>query len=194
MRTRDVSLFTIVLSLVVASVVSALAQAPAAGWAQFRGNPRLTGVAATAPSAVPMLRWTYEAADAIESSPAIVDSVVYVTSANGDLLALDLASGKLRWKYASGGSTGESSPTASASAVFFGDLGGKVHAVNIRDGSPLWTFTTGSEVKSSPVLANDLLLVGSYDTHLYALDSRTGKLRWKLQTTGPPQAPSAGPT
>jgi outer membrane protein assembly factor BamB len=46
-------------------------------------------------------------------------------------------------------------------------------------------------VKSSPVLANDLLLVGSYDTHLYALDSRTGKLRWKLQTNGPVHATPA---
>src|SRR3984893_16438401 len=118
MRTRDVSLFTIVLSLVVASVVSALAQAPAAGWAQFRGNARLTGIAATAPPAVPMLRWTYEAGDAIESSPAIVDAVVYVTSGHGDLLALDLASGKLLWKYATGGLTGESSLTANGSAVF----------------------------------------------------------------------------
>jgi outer membrane protein assembly factor BamB len=182
---------TVSAAVVVVCAVSALAQAPVVDWPQFRGNARLTGVAAAAPPAAPMLRWTYAAADAIESSPAIVDAVVYATSANGDLLALDLASGRLRWKYASGAMTGESSPTANRSAVFFGDLGGTIHAVNVRDGSRLWTFTTAGEVKSSPVLAGDLLLVGSYDTHLYALDSRTGKLRWKLRTDGPVHATPA---
>ena len=38
---------------------------------------------------------------------------------------------------------------------------------------------------------NDLVLIGSYDTHLYALDSRTGKLRWKFQTGGPVHATPA---
>ena len=36
-----------------------------------------------------------------------------------------------------------------------------------------------------------MVLIGSYDTHLYALDSRTGKLRWKLQTDGPVHATPA---
>jgi outer membrane protein assembly factor BamB len=28
------------------------------------------------------------------------------------------------------------------------------------------------------------VLIGSYDTHLYALESKTGKVRWKLKTNG----------
>jgi outer membrane protein assembly factor BamB len=28
------------------------------------------------------------------------------------------------------------------------------------------------------------MLIGSYDTHLYALDAKTGRLRWKLKTNG----------
>ena len=45
--------------------------------------------------------------------------------------------------------------------------------------------------KSSPVLVDDLVLIGSYDTHLYALERRTGKLRWKVQTDGPVHATPA---
>ena len=59
---------------------------------------------------------------------------------------------------------------------------------SVRDGSRLWTYKTDGEIKSSPTLAADLVLIGSYDTHLYALDSRTGKVRWKLQTNGPVHA------
>src|SRR5204863_212378 len=137
-------------------------------WPQFRGSSRLTGIAPAAPAPPLTVRWTYEAGDAVESSPAIRDGRVYVGVASGDLLALDLDSGKLQWKYATGGSIGESSPTVGDQAVFVGDLNGMVHAVSVRDGQRLWTFKTGGEVKSSPVLVGDTLLIGSYDTHLHA--------------------------
>ncbi|PWT86139.1 MAG: serine/threonine protein kinase [Blastocatellia bacterium] len=173
------------------SPVFAQAPAPADNWTQFRGNSGLTGVAASAPPATPTVRWTFEAGEAIDASPAIVDGVVYVASSNGDLLAIDLMSGQLRWKYATGGMIGESSPAVGNGAVFFGDLGGTVHAVDVRDGKRLWTFKTDGEVKSSPTIADDIVLIGSYDTHLYALDSRTGKVRWKVQTNGPVHATAA---
>ena len=70
--------------------------APANEWRQFRGTPRLTGLSATTPPATLKLLWTYDAGDVIDSSAAIADGVVYVGGGNGDLLALDLASGKLR--------------------------------------------------------------------------------------------------
>jgi hypothetical protein len=49
------------------------AQAPTGNWNQFRGNARLTGVAESAPPATLSLKWTYDAGDAIDSSPAIAD-------------------------------------------------------------------------------------------------------------------------
>ena len=67
---------------------------------------------------------------------------MYVGGGDGDLVALDLASGKLRWKYATGNLIGESSPAVSGDAVYIGDLGGVLHAVSVRDGKPLWTFKT----------------------------------------------------
>src|SRR5689334_23384916 len=67
-------------------------------WPQFRGDARLTGTAAQAPPDTLKLQWTYEAPEGIESSAAIADGAVYVGAANGDLLAVDLESGKLRWK------------------------------------------------------------------------------------------------
>ena len=73
--------------------------APADRWNQFRGSPQLTGVSdATLPDALKVL-WTYEAGDAIESSAAVVDGVVYVGSVTGELHAVNLSDGTLRWKY-----------------------------------------------------------------------------------------------
>src|SRR5258705_3297436 len=79
------------------------------GWPQFRANARLTGIAASEVPAALSLKWTYQAGETIESSAAIADGIVYVGAGSGDLLAIDLASGKLRWKYATGNLLGESS-------------------------------------------------------------------------------------
>jgi len=111
---------------------SAPAAAPADAWRQFRGTPSLTGVSASAPPATLNVLWSYDTKDVIDSSAAIVDGVVYVGAGNGDLLALDLASGKLRWKYATGNLIGESSPSVGDGAVYIGDLGGLLHAERQR--------------------------------------------------------------
>ena len=73
--------------------------------------------------------------------------MVYVGTGAGDLLALDLESGKPRWKYSTGELIGESSPAISGGVVYIGDLGGSVHAVNAADGMRKWIFKTGGEVK-----------------------------------------------
>ena len=128
LHTSDFTRQGFVLLLALAIQAPARAQAPADGWSQFRGNARLTGIATSAPPAAPALRWSYEAGEAIDSSPAIADGSVYVGTSNGDLVAIDLASGKPRWKYATGSQIGatlepQSSPLHWLSAA--ADLGDK---------------------------------------------------------------------
>ena len=143
-------------------------------WPQFRGNPQLTGVAASFLPATLKLVWTYEAGDSIESSAAIVAGVVYVGSMAAGLISLDLQTGKLRWKYPVQDGIEESSPAVRGGIVYVGDLSGVLHAVNAQDGKSLWTLRTGAEIKSSPVVVGDRLLVGSYDGNLYCVAARTG--------------------
>src|SRR5579859_2865219 len=152
-------------------------------WPQFRGNPQLTGVAASSLPSTLRLLWTYDAGDSIESSAAIADGVVYVGSQSADLLALDLDTGKLRWKYHVEEGIEESSPAVDHGLVFVGDLGGTVHAVNTADGKSVWKRKTGAEIKSSPVISGDRLLVGSYDGNLYCMAARTGAVHWKFRTS-----------
>jgi outer membrane protein assembly factor BamB len=151
-------------------------------WPQFRGNPQLTGVATGSVPADLRLLWTYDAGDSIESSAAISGGTVYVGSQSKDLLAVDLQTGKLRWKYRATDSIGESSPAVYDGIVYVGDLNGVLHAVNAANGKALWTCKTEAEIRSSPVIAGDRLLIGSYDGNLYCLSRRDGKLVWKFTT------------
>ena len=184
MRLVPATLVVLLLAPALGAQRPAPASAPADAWRQFRGTPNLTGVSASTPPATLNVLWSYDTKDVIDSSAAIVDGVVYIGGGNGDLLALDFASGKLRWKYTTGNLIGESSPAVGDGVVYIGDLGGLLHAVNIKDGSKLWTFQSGSEIKASPVIVGDVVLAGSYDSHLYGLDARTGKARWKVETKG----------
>src|SRR5262245_21594630 len=97
-------------------------------WAQFRGNPSLTGVSTSAPPATLKVIWSIEAGDAIESSAAIADGKVFVGVASGFLLALNLSDGKELWRYKVEEGIGESSPAANGGLVYIGDLGGVFHA------------------------------------------------------------------
>ena len=118
-------------------------------------RPRIAGRSSAArplsparptPGCPPSLKllWTYEAGDAIESSAAIADSVVYVGSQTGELHAVNLTDGKPRWKYkASADGIGESSPAIAGGLVYVGDLSGVLHAVHADSGKVAWTFKTG---------------------------------------------------
>src|SRR5215472_10631256 len=132
-------------------------------WPQFRGNPQLTGVASsTVPTSLKLL-WTYDAGDTVESSPAIAAGTVYVGVQSADLLAIDLQTGKLRWKYRAKDGIAESSPAVHDGVVYIGDLAGQLHAVRAADGKVLWIFKTKAEIRSSPVVTGDRVLIGSYD-------------------------------
>lgn len=182
-----------------ALVMPSLAAGGSEDWPQFRRDPALTGVAATAPGDELELAWSVALGFSVESAPAIVDGFVYATSLPGLLVKLDLKTGEEIWRYQPGAGEaesedfedfeedrfGESSPAVSDGLVFVGDLLGVLHAVEAETGTARWTFATGAEIKSSPVVEGGVALVGSYDEHFYALDAGTGELLWSLQTEGP---------
>src|SRR5262245_65174951 len=99
---------------------SAPAPTPDDRWPQFRGNPSLTGVTAAKLPDTLRVMWTYDAGEAIESSAAIDGGVVYVGTGAGELLALDLDTGKPRWNYKAA-EIAESSPAVAGGLVYVGD-------------------------------------------------------------------------
>lgn len=153
-------------------------------WPQFRRDPQLSGIGPAVMPAQLRLLWTWEGGEVIESSAAIAGGSVYVGTGAGELVALQLDTGKERWRYKTGEAVGESSPAVADGMVYVGDLAGMLHAVRIADGKKAWTFQTGGEIKSSPVVFEGRVVVGSYDGVLYAVDAKTGKLAWAFKTEG----------
>ncbi len=49
---------------------------------------------------------------------------------------------------------------------------------------PIWSFKVEDAVRSTPVIYNNVVYVGSYDNNLWALDAKEGSLMWKFPTGG----------
>ena len=184
--TRTAFAMLSVLLLTVVHVQHAKGQnsAPADAWTQFRGTENLSGISSSSISDNPQLLWSYEASESIDSSAAIANGTVFFGTYSGELVALNLEDGAVKWTYQASDrmGIGESSPAVGNNLVFIGDLAGVLHAVDTNTGQAAWTYATQGEIKSSPVLSGDHVLIGSYDGFLYGLTAETGELQWKLET------------
>ena len=151
-------------------------------WAVFRGNAEQTGVAAvTLPDKLEVV-WKFSTKDAVEGAPALANGVVYVGSFDEHLYALDLQTGKEKWKYKAGPI--KASPAVRAGAVYVGNADGVFHCVDAAKGEKRWTFETEGEITSGANFSGDLVLFGSYDETLDCL-TKDGKEKWKFKTQGP---------
>lgn len=68
------------------------------------------------------------------------------------LLAYDLDTNKIAWRYAQTGFRGASGTmTTTGGLVFFGDEADSFEALDARTGKPLWHFNTGQTLTASPM-------------------------------------------
>jgi PQQ-like domain len=110
----------------------------------------------------------------IDSSPAVVNGVVYVGSYDKNLYALNATTGTLLWKYTTGSYIELSSPAVANGVVYFGSSDNNLYALNAGTGVLLWQYTTGGIITCSPAVANGVVYIGSFDGNLYAFDLTGG--------------------
>ncbi len=135
-------------------------------------------------------KWAFPIGSYIYSSPAVVNGVVYVGSNDGNLYALDAASGSKKWIYHTGASI-SSSPAVINGMVYVGSDNGNLYALDAASGSKKWFYQTGNDIFSSPAVVNGMVYVGSWDGNLYALDAASGVKKWAFQTaTGISSSPA----
>ena len=114
----------------------------------------------------------------IQSSPAVVDGLVYFGARDGFLHAIDAQTGQEVWKADHQGSWVVTSPAIAQGMVFAGSSDGEfVQALDARTGVEKWRFKTGGNVFSSPAVAGEALYFGAFNVRLYGLDIQYGKLQ-----------------
>jgi outer membrane protein assembly factor BamB len=165
-------------------------------WPEFHHDVGLTGAqtyeTVLTPSTVSKLglKWFFPTSDVVDSSPVVADGMVYVGSQDGNLYAIDAATGKGAWSFPTGGPV-TSAPAVANGRVFVYSAGGIIYALDSASGKELWQRSAGADSNSSPVAADGMVYVGShYDGSIYAFNQATGSLKWNFPTGYPLDSPA----
>ncbi|WP_254862834.1 PQQ-binding-like beta-propeller repeat protein [Halovivax gelatinilyticus] len=125
--------------------------------------------------------WRFETDGAVDSSPAVVDGVVYVGCDDNTVYAIDAHEGTDRWQFQTGDSV-TGSPTVVDGTVYVGSHDSRLYAIDSTSGTDTWEYETDGPIRSTPTVADDVAYVGSDDGSLYAIDTANGSREWRFQT------------
>jgi alcohol dehydrogenase (cytochrome c) len=144
-----------------------------------------------------------------EGQPIVYDGVIYVPTGEDDVFAVDVETGRVRWKYESnidqrintvccgwlsrGVALGEGK-------VYLGQLDGSLVALDQEDGEVVWRTGVGSwrngyTITAAPLYYDGLVVTGvsggefSIRGRVQAYDAATGKLVWRFHTIPGPGEP-----
>lgn len=151
--------------------------AATAGWAQVGYSAQHTGFNphehVLSPRDVEHVgrAWSYRTGGGVFNSPAVAGGVVYASSADGQLYALDAATGARLWS-----TPGYYSPAVAGGRVYAGCAGGWC-AFAAATGALLWSYDNGYYGGSDPTVAGGVVYLGLSGGPL-ALSAATGAIRW----------------
>jgi alcohol dehydrogenase (cytochrome c) len=142
-----------------------------------------------------------EVVDSMETSPIVVNGIMYVTTAFNHVYALDARTGQEIWhyKHAMGPVTtyccgpNNRGVAVAGDRVFMGTLDAKLVALDAKTGKQLWeTQIADAELGYSetmaPTVVEDMVLIGTNGGEygirgfVKAFDAATGELKWTFNT------------
>jgi outer membrane protein assembly factor BamB len=125
--------------------------------------------------------WRYTATtDLLSPLPAVGDGAVYFGDTDGDLVAVDLATGRERWRRPAGNNT--VSPAVANGLVFSGGADRYLYGIRTGDGATQWRATTSVAGAYGIVTAADGLVYACDNAGVTALNASTGALAWRAAT------------
>jgi outer membrane protein assembly factor BamB len=97
---------------------------------------------------------------------------------------VDLATGELKWKFATGGSV-VARPLVWRDMVVVGSFDRKLYALDAETGNERWSFDGASNwIWAGAVAGDSFAFAPAMDGHVYALD-RSGNLQWDYDAGSP---------
>ena len=201
---------------VLLAITYANAQTPApegttrADWPQYGGTQlswRYTALNQINASNVKNLApaWIFQTGDYAEnlqSTPIVVEGIMYVITPRAHVFALDAATGRQLWQYtysaartAVAGSEGNfvqnRGLAVGAGKVFFGTVDNNLVALDQKTGSEVWKVAVddprqcGCNIGAAPLIAGDKVITGgnngdgAHRGYLTAFYMKTGRLAWR---------------
>jgi outer membrane protein assembly factor BamB len=134
------------------------------------------------------LRWRTRIGPS-ESSPVVRGQRVYVGDWNGYVYALDVSSGRILWRFKTGGAV-KAAVALDGNRLYVGSYDHHLYSLDARTGRLIWRASSqlrlGSQgaFYSTPAVSYGRVYIGSTDGKLYSFGASSGKLRWSQSTGG----------
>jgi len=117
-------------------------------------------------------------------SPALAGNTVIAAGGDGTLVRAEADSGRQLWRVKAGMELTAGVGTDGNYIVVGGDKG-TLMAFDM-DGKQLWKAQLSSEILSSPVVGQGIVVARSIDNRIVGYDAATGQKKWTVQRTSPP--------
>jgi alcohol dehydrogenase (cytochrome c) len=151
------------------------------------------------------LAWAFQTGDVeggLQSTPIVVNGVMYVSTSWNDVFAIDAASGREIWHYAYSRPASLSiiygpwnrGVAVSDDLVFIGTLDNYVVGIDRKTGREMWktnvedTAQCGCNITGAPLLVKGKVVVGvtggdsAHRGYITAFDQKTGREAWRFWT------------
>jgi outer membrane protein assembly factor BamB len=119
------------------------------------------------------------------TAPTYHRGLVFFAFMDGNLVAVDAATGKPVWTR-NLHSHLESSPMAVAGTLYIGSDKTNLIALRASDGKVRWQFNSPAAIKASPTFHDERLYVADYEGGMFCLEAESGKPIWRTNTTEAP--------
>jgi outer membrane protein assembly factor BamB len=116
--------------------------------------------------------------------PAVDGDNVYAAGHGGDVRALELATGRERWR-ADTGLELAGGPAVGEGLVVVGGSGGELVALDEATGAKRWQVATGGEVLTAPTVSHGIVIARTVDGRLRGLRVSDGGTAWSYEQPVP---------
>ncbi|MBT4964114.1 MAG: outer membrane protein assembly factor BamB [Francisellaceae bacterium] len=140
------------------------------------------------------LVWESDLGSEVFALPSASEAHAYVHLLDGYIVAVDLSTGNIAWRYSAQTPSivmrKSSSAVIKSNKLYTGLANGKVVALRLHDGSLYWEQEVGvpsgkrdiqrmADVSATPIVDDNTIYAAAYKGNLSALDLVTGRVLWQ---------------
>lgn len=123
------------------------------------------------------LDWQFETGHSIWGQSTYEDGVLYVSSLDKSLYALDATTGDMLWESATGGSISDRA-RLNGDLVYIASFDRMIHAVEKATGDVRWTADSVAAIWGAPAFEDGMVFYADLNGNVYAVDGETGQQIW----------------